>query len=187
MWGFTLLELIVSSVLIALILVATYSAFSSGLKIWTRANKTVLKNEQVFITLERLARELRSNITFSSYSSNWSTDSISFPILSQPLSADGQPAGYYLPARVTYSFNDGAGVITRQLQIYGRDDKPSDRQLATGIKSLKFYYRSYDETGQGKWEEKNPSVKPTAVRVEIIPKGAKDEPEETISRIIGLP
>lgn len=186
--GFTLLELIISSILIVLIFLAIYTAFSSGLRLWARTNQTVLNKEQVIITLDRLAKELRSHISFALINFEEKENSLSFPLLVRP-KGEEQTADFYLPAKVTYSFDEEEETINRQSLVYGKDKEPSTRELATAIKSLKFYYRYYDEESE-EWfwdEECRDDTKPTAVKVEIITKSVKDETEETITRVITLP
>jgi prepilin-type N-terminal cleavage/methylation domain-containing protein len=183
--GFTLLELIISSLLIALVALAIYSAFSNGLKLWARANQIVLNKEQASITLERMARDVRNIVSFSPITIDCKADYIFLPVLVN----QNEDIPVSRLAQVLYSFDKETGIISRQQQVYGRDKEPVTREMATNIKLVILTYRYYDpELKLMTWRpELDTQAKPSAVKVEIVLQDKKNETEETLTRIIALP
>lgn len=184
--GFTLLELIISSLLIALVLLAVYTAFSNGLKIWARTNQVFMGKEQSFIALERMARDVHNIVSFSPITIDCKANYIFFPSLVN----QGEETPTYRIAQVMYSFDSEQGVLNRQQQIYGVDKDPISRTMVANIKSVKWSYRHYDsESQQMTWvTELEAQAKPTAVKVEIIlNSNNENDAENTLIRIISLP
>jgi len=189
--GFTLIELTISTILIALVMMAIYSALSTGMKIWAKTNVTVIDKEQAILTADRLSKELRNSIQFLLIGYEYQEALLSFPLLvTGSLTEDEEiPANSSLPAKITYSYDAEKEAIIRQQEILGKDKEPTVRELATGVKSIKFFYRSYDgELGKWDWNEKwEQQTKPTAIKIEIVLLGKKDAPEEKLQRVISLP
>lgn len=183
--GFTLLELIISSLLIALVALAIYTAFSNGLKLWVKTNQIVLNKEQAFITLERLGKDMHNIVSFSPISIDFKANYLSFPVLVN----QGEDSQVYRLAQVKYSFDEEQKTISRQQQIYGLDKDPSSREMATGIKSLTLSFRYYDnDLKKMNWRpDWDSQAKPSAIKVEIVLKDDKNETEETLTRIIAFP
>lgn len=184
--GFTLLELIISSLLIALVLLAIYTALINGLKIWARTNQVFFGKEQSFLALERMSKDVRNIVSFSPITIDCKANYISFPSLVN----QGEENPVSRLAQVIYSFDEQGGTLNRQQQIYGFDKEPVTRTMVANVKSLKWFYRYYDtESQQLTWvTELETQSKPTAVKVEIIlNSNNENEAENTLTRIISLP
>jgi prepilin-type N-terminal cleavage/methylation domain-containing protein len=189
--GFTLIELTISSILIALVIMAIYTALSTGMKIWAKTNETVIDKEQAILAADRLSKELRNSIPFLLIGYEFKEAQISFPLLvTGSLTEDETPIeNSSLPAKITYLYDAEKTAIIRQQEILGKDKKPTIKEIANGIKSIKFFYRFYDsERSKWDWNEKwEQQIKPGAVKIEIVLQGKKDAPEETIQRVISMP
>ncbi|MBI4835436.1 MAG: prepilin-type N-terminal cleavage/methylation domain-containing protein [Planctomycetes bacterium] len=186
--GFTLLELIVSSVLITLVLMAIYSALTDGLRLWRDVTRNVYAKEPAILATERLAKEIRNEISFSPITFTGRADSLSFPLLVRPVD-EGKTLDIYMPAEVTYTFDKEKEILYRNVLVYGRDEEPVSRELLNPVKSVAFSYRYFDaEAKESSWlDEAKEDAKPSAIKVEITLKAIKNEPEEIITRIISLP
>jgi hypothetical protein len=186
--GFTLLELTISSILITLVFLAVYSALNDGLRLWHDVTRTVYTKEPAILATERLAKEIRNEISFSPITFTGEANSISFPLLVRPLDG-GKTMDIYMLAKITYTFDKEKEILYRSVLIYGRDKEPVSRELLNPVKSVVFSYRYFDtETKESSWlDEAKEEAKPSAIKVEITLKAIKNEPEEIITRTISLP
>lgn len=201
--AFTLIELLISSVLIAVVALAIYTALSSGISLWARTNSAGIQKERVIILLERLAREWRNSIKFSGIDFEGTQDTLSFPALITQIYSEAetsQPFIIHLPGRITYRFDEDDETILYQRLTYKElnsdieSEDISEESMGTrieisNIKSLLFSYYKYDEEEEEwVWDEAWPDAptRPIAIKIEIALKGEKYVPEETITRTIYL-
>ena len=205
--GFTLMELVISSFLVALIGLAVYNVFTTGLRLWGRTYTVGMHKEDVLISLERIARDVRSQLRFQGIGFNGGTDNLSFaaliPDFSDPPTGEaGSSEPIYRPGRVRYYFNPATGQVLRSQTTYqqlvsipsSNDSGVVSKELISNVRGFKCNYYFYN-TKENKWGWSNScsgDTLPRAVRVSItIPKisaGRKTTTEEeTITQIISLP
>lgn len=58
--GFTVVEVLVTAVILVLLLGAVYTVFESGLNIWFQSERKVDRQQNVRIAVDRLTREIRN-------------------------------------------------------------------------------------------------------------------------------
>ena len=197
--SFTLIELIISSAIIAVVGVAVYSVFSGGLRVWQRAEGFRNYQRSPRLVLERAARELRNSLFFSQINFEGDKNSISFAGLIEDSSLEKV---IYQVGRVTY-YLDSEGVFCRKQKNYAQaftiqnEDYLEDRELIWGVDELNFSYLGFNQDlGEYVWfdswpyflendneekaEQGQPAKKeqaleelglPVAVRIELIMKG----------------
>jgi len=198
--GFTLMELVISSFLVALIGLAVYEVFTTGLKLWGRTYTVGMHKEDVLISLERIARDVRSQLRFQGIGFNGGTDNLSFAALIPDFSDSSEPI--YRPGRVRYYFNPATGQVLKSQTTYqqlvsipsSNDSGVVFKELIGNVRGFNCDYYLYN-TKENKWGWSNScsgDTLPRAVRVSItIPKisaGRKTTTEEeTITQIISLP
>jgi prepilin-type N-terminal cleavage/methylation domain-containing protein len=79
--GFTLIELLIVSSIMAAVMLAVYSCFATGMKIWQRCQDFNQAESGLLIDLERISALLRRAVNFPPIGFEGSKEEISFPIL----------------------------------------------------------------------------------------------------------
>ncbi len=154
--GFTLIELIISSAIIATIGIAVYSVFSGGIRVWQRAESFRTYQRSPRLGLELLTRDLRNCLDFSEISFQGEEDSISFAGLIESLAEQAEEPVYEL-GKISYFLNQEF-VFCRSQQHYGPafqgqdEDRYKVRELIPNIAELKFAYLGLNpETEKLEW------------------------------------
>jgi len=176
--GFTLIELMVVTVLMGTIMLAVYSVFSSGIKLWQRMNVQT-RTEDVAVIFQKLSTDLRSSVRFSGIDFTGSDSQITFPAL-YVVQDNVMNRGV---GEVTYQYDGSEGTLNRQIrgmsEFYLK--QPGNmRTLVSDVQSVSFKYYFYDpDKGAYAWEDEwppdvltdesseNTVVIPEAVRFEI--------------------
>jgi len=181
--GFTLVELIISGVIIFLVSVTVYSVFASGINVWKKANQTKSKGYALRLVAEKFSTELRNSFQFSSIPFEGSEDSIAFAVL-----ADN------MVSRVSYFLNED-NVFCRRLQSYADVFKKGESGkydfLFSGVKQLKLSYCYLDNaSGDYKWKDdwvkEEQDTIPQAVKIELTFEG-KPEEESKFTKTVFIP
>lgn len=66
--AFTLVELLIATTIFAVVSVAIYSTFSSGMSVWRRAGKLNMEEMKNLIKIEKINKELRQAVVFKKQS-----------------------------------------------------------------------------------------------------------------------
>jgi Tfp pilus assembly protein PilE len=165
--SFTLIELLLVSVLLSVVSLAMYAVFNNGIKIWQRINKR-LPQEDVSIFFDKFSRDLKNSIKFSSIKFSGRETTLEFAALINSPRLQKTTVG-----RVAYSYDPQTGVLNRQQddysQIYSASGEGSLVQSLNNIKSVKFQYCIfYAETKEYLWrEEWTKEDIPLAVKIEL--------------------
>ena len=177
--AFTLIELLISVSIFAVIMVSLYSAFSTGVLGLGKIEESAAVSETGYMILGRIERDLRNSFAYSSDDVKFTGDKsgLTFFTLSPLFSC------------VTYSFS--AGKLFRSVRI-NKDALKIDAQirlrlLAQNIKQMWFTYLLFDPEAKILHESdtwNDPAVLPTAVRVSFI---LEKKDNFTFKRTIYLP
>ena len=167
--GFTLMEMLIVTVLAAVVSLAIYSTLSQGIKIWQRLSRS-LPDEDTGIFSERFVRDLNNTINFSQIKFTGNKTEFSFAGLVTGQSL--QPGLKRNVGEVKYSFDKDKGAVMRVQRDYSQvyTDKQVPQQVVLGgVKSLNFQYYFYDKleeayVWQPDWVEEG---LPKAVKVEL--------------------
>ncbi|MBU1852696.1 MAG: prepilin-type N-terminal cleavage/methylation domain-containing protein [Candidatus Omnitrophica bacterium] len=162
--GFTFIELLIVTAILAVISLAIYTTFNNGIKIWQKVN-TRMSEQELDIFFEYFSSDLRNSFSFTGIGFLGKEDSLQFPTL-----VDSKRLGSKTVGQVIYSYNSMAGIIDREerdfSQIYA-DRRGIITQSLDNVKSLIFQYYFYDEKEKEYiWYEKCLEEKiPLAVRM----------------------
>lgn len=141
--GFTFIELLIVTALVAVIGVTLYSTILNGVKIWERMDAEA-PAEDANIFFEKIAHELRNTFKFKNIVFYGQEDEMAFAIISPP---DLSKGGRQEIGRVTYAFDRQGGVIYRKYQNYSQvfeEREGSAVQIMEGVQSVEFSYYAYD-------------------------------------------
>jgi prepilin-type N-terminal cleavage/methylation domain-containing protein len=163
--GFTLIELVIVSAMLAVISLAIYSTFASGIRIWQRIHTSVPEEDLGFF-FDTFTRDLVNAFAFDTIDFFGDSDTLGFPTLVFSPRLEKQTVG-----QVIYTFRREVGELQREQRDY--------TQLYAGgglvatplkkIRNLRFYYFVYDKTRNAylwrdTWQEEGV---PHAVRIEL--------------------
>lgn len=197
--SFTIIEILISLSIFAVVAVTLYSTFSAGLSVWQRSGDNSDAYQDIRIVFDDMARDLKDMIYFtkdkeSMFIFSGMPGEISLMTLeegaSEKLEANREVV------RVTYSFDDTKGELTRQRAdiTLGFDIKKAEKDiLLKGLEDFKFEYCYYsgDEDEPYLWQEewKDEDMKtPRGIKITAFFKGSKNAKEGSkITRIIFIP
>lgn len=200
--GFTLIEVIVTTVLVALAGLATYSAFRSGISVWARTAQAAATDE-AYLVLERLSKDLHNAFPFALAENTWEEHRIIFPSLvskvvqkDEETSKDQEDKPEYEQTTemgwVQYIFSsDKEGTLYRSQGKFG--EKPSelsDFAEQSGQPGKVVLKNVSDATFSFIFPEKDSEKSfPISVKVEINTNAASAEAKEDniITRTIYIP
>lgn len=134
--GFTLIEIIIVMTLSSIVGLGIISSFVSGMKMWDRARKVSLTDGGVWLTMERIAKELRQSVDIPLVNFEGEKDSLSFPLYT------GNTV-----SKIVYLFDDhNKSILRRQTELKditaegGEQNYVERRTLAADGLSLKYLY-----------------------------------------------
>lgn len=204
--GFTLIEVMIASVLIALAGLAAYHSYNQGILLWKKGQENS-NQDKAFMTLEKINRDLKNAFSFTPVGFSGEEVKISFPYLTmkydwpQPkensetenISATAE-SSIPLPliTKMTYEYNQSEGKLSRISEIYAYPDldelkvnpddmkKESSRVILEDIEILKFSY-AITETPELSFSNNaiNSDI-PYAVKIELKLKSMKSPLTRTV-------
>lgn len=162
--GFTLVEVILSAVLVALLGGAIYLTLSQGVRIWNRAAKNRPEID-IYMGFEKLTDDLRNALKYSTGKFKGSIDSLEFYTQN---STSGVPG----PMQVSYLFDRNKKQVKRTKldyrQILNTVQTPSEEVIMQGITDATFSYYFSDRSMVGSWKNFWDTLCiPEAVRVSV--------------------
>jgi prepilin-type N-terminal cleavage/methylation domain-containing protein len=164
--GFTLIEILVVTVILSVVSLAIFTTFSNGIKIWKRIN-TEITGEDLFIFCDRFGFDLRNSFKFTGIKFLGKEDSLEFPTKVNSPRLNAKTVG-----RVSYEYNPDARILIRRQTdfsgVYSAEEVPPKQSLKD-IKNAKFLYYFYDkEKKEYVWlEEWSRDELPLAVKMEL--------------------
>lgn len=165
--GFTLIEMLIVSLIMSIISLGLYVTLNSGIKVWQRINIQQLAAEEVNIFFDKFASDLRNSLPFTTINFIGTENGLSFPSIIKSQRLEGRTIG-----QVLYTYDSRAGLLNRRQkdysQIYNLEEAAPSATLKN-IKSLVFQYYVYDkERKEYFWHnEPLPEQIPWAVRLEL--------------------
>lgn len=181
--GFTLIELMIVSVLIVLVGMIVYNAFRQGFALWTRVQYTS-RQEIAIRFLDRITRELKNSFQFNPVGFGGEADTIFFPsiylkydwdwsnkqgivedsdnLTATAISATPLP----LITKVTYQYNKDDNTLMRTEEVYaypdldelkmdpyGLEKQISSRVILNDVDTIAFSY-AISKTAELNFEDK---------------------------------
>jgi len=180
--GFTLIEVLIVTVLVAFVLLAAYKAYMQGVLVWARAQQTS-HQEKAIMFIEKVSRELKNSFLFQpigftaeeakmsfpglilKYDWDWSSKEGEFKDDSSvtPTSSTALP----LLAKITYEYKSDEETISRLQEIYAYPDldelkenpdafkKEEPKIILKDVEKLSFSYAMTKTTTADLLEFKN--------------------------------
>jgi len=190
--GFTLLELLITASLIALMGLAIYATFARGVAVWERGSETDVIEQETRFGLEKMAKELRNSFKFSRIEFSGTKDAISFPTYVNPVryslsngvnTADIAQTPKWEIGRINYFYDSSKkSFFCREASYIDlfQDDLPKAREIVSQVNDLEISYYFFDAIGKTyKWKDSWSDKKdfPLGVRISLTVGSGEDEKE----------
>ncbi len=171
MKGYTFIELLVSSVIFAILAVSVFSAFYAGIF----GNRNISESLKVYQSasqvMEWMNADLRNSIVFSRMAAGFEGDSSSMRFLSI---ADTFRGGFLRKEYAAVSYKREGERLLRMVRLNGAalESEPVDgfEEIARGVKEAVFKYGKIDGAGVIEWQAdwRDPAVLPAAVNIRLV-------------------
>ncbi|MBI5778581.1 MAG: prepilin-type N-terminal cleavage/methylation domain-containing protein [Planctomycetes bacterium] len=204
--GFTLIELMIASVLTALAALAAYHTYNQGILIWKKGQENS-NQDKAIITMERISRDLKNIFSFEPVGFSGEEAKIAFPriayrydwltvnedaVIEPDSSAAESPAPLPLITKMTYEYDKNEGKLSRLEEVYAYPDleelkvdpdgmkKESSRVILEDIEILTFSYAVTKTPELSFTNNALNSGVPYAIKIELKLKSMKDALTRTI-------
>ncbi len=189
--GFSLVEVLITVVIISFIGGVLYSTLSQGLKLWSRANQSTPELD-VEIFFEKMGNDMRNAFVFNNKPFQGDSDSVEFGSLQKRIGrAQNQSFFQGAPAFLKYYYDARTKAVLRDVEEYQQLLKPDKDKVVVNsmLNNVVDYNMVYYASGRdgeipgwrGRWLE---NCFPSAVKVSVQVEGDK---RVSISRIIDIP
>ena len=182
--GLTLVELLIVTVILAMVSLAVYSTLNSGIRIWRKVSQHI-PEEELAVFFDKFTRDLRNTIVSESMSFQGAAHRLEFPSL-----VSSQKLEITTIGRVVYNYDqNGEKLVCLQedvSDIYNHHEG-TEKYALKGVVSCRFSYYNYDkQVKKYFWAEENlPNTFPMAVRMELeFADGAK---QVSFTRTVTIP
>lgn len=182
--GFTLIELIITTLILAVIVVSIYSAFSIGIKAWKRGNESQ-DIQKVRIALLKIQKELKDSFFFSGAPFTGTSSEIVFPL---SISEGNTQKIYIITYCISEDKNTNLKTLVRKETAFTErleDRKEWIERPVFSARSIEFKYAYRLKDGsagfewQGFWDESQNGL-PSAVRISFRLKDSDEIYNKTI-------
>ena len=162
--GFTLIELMVVTVMLSIVCLSIYSTFASGAKIWQRVNRLSV-NEDVNIFFDRFSSDVKNSVNFTGLRFSGKADRIELPTLVSSPTLEAKTVGMAVYSCTGNTLVRGQADYS---QIY-QDVSITPRHILSGLQSCNFTFYQYDDEQQEySWvDEWTRPEFPLAIRLEV--------------------
>jgi prepilin-type N-terminal cleavage/methylation domain-containing protein len=208
--GFTLVEVMVSLVVLGFILLIIFGVFKLGFSAWERGDSTKEEYQKVRIVSQLISQQVKSFVPYKIKTKKAEGDYLAFYgkqqslkfVSTLPIKAR-QPEGFVY---VVYEFKEGKGenggrLIIYEQRVLNRDffeDELKEElgiSLLEGITNVRFEYYQEEDSDKNlqegwveEWNAKETKALPRALKITILQKDGKDEEEEfPITLVASLP
>ena len=148
----TLIELLLTVSIIAILSVALYKSLDNGLKVWKKGQNLVFE-EDVVIFFEKMTQDLRNSFFYASIPFEGDETRLAFPtIVDVPKDKKAGPAGGLIEqiGKVEYSFDAEQNIIYRKKANYSQalEGKFFEPQAVVhNVKDIKIEYAYLTKEG----------------------------------------
>lgn len=169
--GFTLVELLVTVSLVALVGATVVASVTGCLKVWERINEHGRQAQWVAVAFDQLRQDLRSPRRFGPIPFDGTHDAVSFASVVPMTTAAGVDMNEM--GRIGYYFDAHRQMLCRSQQSYRFlrrvQLKDACDPVLTNVERVRFsYYVTKPETKTGEWfNEWSSPQPPLAVKVEV--------------------
>ena len=165
--AFTFVELLLVVTLFAILSLAVYATFASGMRLWRRIQDTSLAQRKVSLGLEKFSLELRQALDFPKIDFSGKNNEVSFPLLWEE---DIFRITYFLEQKSLFRKEENFKDILEE------NEESKIKSIVSDIEDLKFSF-AYQEEGKKEyfWKDtrnKEEESLPTMVKIELKTKDA---------------
>ena len=166
--GFTMVELLITACLIAVLSAAVFSSLMRGMDVWKRVRSIDRTEDDIRLNLEKFSRELRSTFSFSPIVFTGAKDQVSFPTYIRSRDGEGLPLEHL--GKVTYLYRAEEKALFRRQEDY-RDlfhpQRASFEKFIAPVEEAVFTYYAFNPAQRKyEWKEKwNEPSRPAGVRL----------------------
>ena len=146
--GFTFIEMLLVTALMAALSLAVFLCLSNGLKLWQRTQQALLQ-EDVAIFFDKFSADLRNAFSFSTLTVDGREYSFAFPTIvwmrTDRGSAEAAEKFMDQIGRVRYFFDPADGILARQQANYSQGvrkvwGESAPQELLRGATEVRFKY-----------------------------------------------
>lgn len=188
--GFTLVEMVLVTSLIAVISLALFHSLVNGLKVW-EISMVYNGEEDASIFFDKISQDLRNATDYSLIKFDGSEDKLSFATIVKTVDSRATPQTEYISqiGKVEYEFDKLHNTLLRRQGNYGQaisGEFDPARPLFEAVKFVKFSYYLIDADRMVMKDRVPDGQWPVAVIVEIG-FAAPGEQLNTMSKVISIP
>lgn len=167
--SFILIELIIATVILAIVIVSIYSAFSVGIKAWRRGSEG-RDFQKIRIGLLRMQKELRNSFFFSEVPFKGISTEVTFPLV---ISGEDKDNIYVVNYYIAEDRNTGCMALKKRKTLFMDNQIPVEKDadeiifLANSI-NFEYAYESKDGLKGFKWKaawEESQKKNPLAIKI----------------------
>jgi len=164
--GFTLVEMLVVTAIVAVVAMALFANISNGVKLWKKVNQELV-HQDLNIFLDKFSTDIKNSLRFKGL--GFSGDKSHFRI---PTIVNSSRLGVRSIGVAAYIYSESGHVLVRQQEdiprVYSGEEAPAADAI-TNIRSLEFQYYYFDKVKkQYVWkEEASGEDLPLAIQMEF--------------------
>jgi prepilin-type N-terminal cleavage/methylation domain-containing protein len=169
--AFTFIEMSLVTALISILSLAVYTTFSSGARIWQKAN-TKTPETEIGIFSDKLSNDLRNWFVSSVIQPKGRRTELSFALFQEGGLVQEKDSALVDFGQVSYWFDTSRFCVYRQYRNYlhAADDvkKTQPQVVLTDVDSVLFSYYYFDvATQKGVWLDELDKAIPSAVKIQV--------------------
>ncbi|MDI6732583.1 MAG: prepilin-type N-terminal cleavage/methylation domain-containing protein [Planctomycetota bacterium] len=204
--GFTLIEVILASVLVAVVSLAIYHSYSQGILVWKKGQEASNQDKAIMF-IERITREIKNSRPFAPIGFSVEEEKISFPnvvlkygwdkTVSDDKESEAEQSDCPLPliARFTYEYDKTNEKITRMEEIYAYPNldelkresdamkKSTPRTILEDVEKITFSCATAKTEDLDFTNPISTTIAPYAIKIELKLKTMK----KSLSRTVFIP
>jgi prepilin-type N-terminal cleavage/methylation domain-containing protein len=164
--GFTLVELLIVSMIVVIIALAISYTLGSGVKVWQKINQELVE-EDVSIFFDKFTVDLHNSLQYAGIKFVGDEQELELATLVNSQRFLGR-----LPGKIAYVYKSGSDTLSREPRDYSavyNDEEGLVMPVLKNIQSLRFSYYFFDTQSKDyRWQEEwGKDDLPQAVRVEL--------------------
>ena len=185
--GFTLIELVIATVILTVMVVSISGAFNIGIKAWRRGNEGQ-DFQKVRIALLKIQKELKSSFFFSKAGFRGASSEVVFPL---SILEENTEKIYIITYRMDENKDTGARNLVREKRLFTenpQDEKEAIKEPVFPVRliAFKYAYKLEDGSNGFEWQDSWPETQnniPSAVKISF----QLDNSDEIYNKTIFIP
>ncbi len=190
--GLTLVELLVALSIFAIVAVALYSTFGTGISTWKKIKQAQDLYQDIRLTLDKMALDLENAVLYSEKPEfvNFQGGKSKISFYSTVETSQALP-GHTELRKIAYSLDESGHILQRREQALfnsGQNTEEEAQEIAAAISRLDFFYCYEDEHAEPpyKWQDSwdFPQELPQGIKIEL---GLDTEKNLVFSKYVFIP